>query len=179
MIHMMCFLFVTAGKATGLKARELFFASEQRMVQVVGRRTSPPKEPGIRFAHPGYYEVWIDSPGPGMTHLRLGVGSLCTWQQYLKQLGLGFAHSKAEFRPVAPSPIPLYRHKLALTGVTGIPAGKGGKPWNVVFVEYAVANKDRARALKRQIRSLPVGEARNKLIRTCYDWWSELDFTAP
>ena len=173
-------LMVMAGFGdTSLKAHDLIYATEDHYKQVVGIRTSPPKEPGIRFAHPGYYEVWIDSPGPGMKHLRMGLSSMTGWKQYLSQLGLGVSHAAAHPMPVAPSPIPLFRNKVSVTGVTGLPVATNHKPWNVTFTEYAVANKVKLKALKTQIKSQPVGEARNALIRSCYDWWAEVDFTSP
>lgn len=156
-----------------LKAHDLFFATEDKLKQIVGPRTSPPKEPGIRFAHPGFYEVWVNGAGPGMNHLRLGYGQLIPWQQYASGLGLGIAHAKATPVPVAPSPVPLFRNKLAITGVTGLP----NSSWKVTFVEYAVANKKRLKALKDQIKMAPVGPARNDLIKSCYDWWSQIELT--
>lgn len=179
MIHLISLLLIAGRGDTSLKAHDVFFATEDRLKQVVGKRTSPPKEPGIRFAHPGYYEVWVDGAGLGMKHVRLGLGSLCGWKVFLSQLGLGAARAKVQPLEVAKSPIPLFRHKLSVTGVTGLPFGTGHKPWNVVFVEYAVANKAKLKLLKAQIRAQPVGEGRNSLIRSCYDWWSELDFTSP
>ena len=162
-----------------LKVRDLVYASEERLAKVVGPRTSPPREPGIRFAHPGYYEVWVDSPGPGMKHLRMGLGSMVTWQKYLSLLGAGTAHASVHPQPVATSPIPLFRNKLEITGVTGLPVDKSKRAWKASFVEYAVANKKRLKGLKSQITAQPVGEGRNALIRSCYDWWAELDFTSP
>jgi len=178
MIHLISFILMAGAGSTPLKAHDLFFASEDRLKQVVGPRTSPPKEPGIRFAHAGYYDVWVDSAGPGMSHIRLGLGSLVGWKSYLVQIGLGADHASVRPVPVAVSPIPLFRNKLSVSGATGLPKGKTGKPWNVTFVEYGVANKARLRQLKPQIKALPVGDARNALIRSCYDWWSELDLTA-
>lgn len=179
MIQLLPILMLTAADASALKVHDVLFSTEARLTQVVGKRLSPPREPGIRFFHPGYYEIWIDSPGPGMKHLRLELASLIGWKAYLSRLGLGVAHAKVSPQPVANSPIPLYRNKLAVTGVTGLPFGAGHKPWNVTFVEYAVANHARLKALKAQIKAQPVGEGRNRLIRSCYDWWSELDFSAP
>ena len=179
MIQLICFFLVVGRGDTTFKAHDLFFATEDRLKLVVGKRTSPPKEPGIRFAHPGYYEVWVDGTGPGMKHIRLGLGSLCSWKKYLAQLGLGAAHATARPLPVASSPIPLFRNKLSVMGVTGLPVGAEHRPWNVTFVEYAVANKSKLKLLKAQIKAQPVGEGRNSLIRSCYDWWSELDFTSP
>jgi hypothetical protein len=113
-----------------------------------------------------------------MSHVRLGLSSLVGWKEYLAQVGLGAGHANFKPQSVADSPVPLFRNKMALSGVTGLPMGKNHKPWSVTFVEYAVANKARLRKLKSEIQAQPVGESRNRLIRTCYDWWSELDFTS-
>ena len=115
MIHLVSLLVLARSGGSDFKAHELFFATEDRLKQVVGRRTSPPKEPGIRFAHPGYYEVWIDSPGTSMKHLRMGLGSLVGWKQYLSNLGLGVARASTRPVAVAGSPIPLYRNKLSVS----------------------------------------------------------------
>src|SRR5580658_8757928 len=112
MINVISALLLLSGGGA-FKAHDLFFATETRLTQIVGKRVSPPKEPGIRFAHPGYYEVWVDAPGSGMKHVRLGLGSLLSWKTYLSQLGLGATHAKVHSLPVASSPIPLYRNKLA------------------------------------------------------------------
>ncbi len=173
MVHLIA-LIVISGKADSmLKATDLIGATEAKLKQIVGPRTSPPKEPGIRFAHAGFYEVWVNGAGPGMNHLRLGLGKLIPWKQYLTDLGLGVSKAKATSVPVAGSPIPLFRNKFTISGVTGLP----DKAWNVSFVEYAVANKKRLKEHKAQIKGSPVGEVRNALIRSCYDWWSEVDLT--
>lgn len=164
---------------SNLNVKDLLGASEARLKVVVGPRTSPKREPGIRFAHPGFYEVWVDSDGIGMHHLRMSLGKLLTWNEYLRELGLDPSKASARQIATAPSSVPLFRNKLALSGVRGVPMTQARKPWSITFVEYAVANKARLRALKPQIRAQPVGEGRESLIRSCYDWWSELDFTSP
>jgi hypothetical protein len=173
MLHVLALMVMFGKTDSMLKAHDLFCATEARLKQVVGPRTSSPREPGIRFARAGFYEVWVDGAGPGMHHIRLALGSLVPWKRYLTELGLGTGHARAIPQPVAASPIPLYRHKLSIEGAKGLP----DKAWKVTFVEYAVANKARLRAHKAEITSLPVGEDRNRVIRSCYDWWSEVDLT--
>jgi hypothetical protein len=166
-------LLLLHGGGSNLNAGKLFYASEATLSQVVGPRTSPKREPGIRFAHPGYYEVWVNADGKGMSHIRLGLKSLITWKAYLAQLGLSAAHASTTPIPVAQTLIPLFRDRLAIDGVKGLPDNS----WKVTYVEYAVANVRRLKANKAAIFAAGVGPARNRLIETCYDWWSEIDLS--
>jgi hypothetical protein len=108
-----------------------------------------------------------------MKQAHLLLAAKVDWKNYLATLGLNGSRASAQPLSVPPSPIPLLRNKLSLHGVTGLPSGK----WTVTYNEYAIANKDRLRRMKPQIAAAPVGEARMKLIRTCYDWMSELDIS--
>ncbi len=179
MTYLIVLLSLAKTGGMSLKVKDLLFASESRLKVIVGPRTSPKREPGIRFDHPGYHEVWVDGDGAGMHHLRLGLGQLLPCKAYLKEIGLDGTKATMSKLPVAASSIPLFRNKLSLSGVKGIPASAKHKPWSVTYVEYAMANKIRLRSTKPQIQAQPVGEGRNRLIRSCYDWWSELDFTNP
>jgi len=178
MMHLVGFMFLLVQSAD-LKVKNVLFKPAAVLVKVVGPQDmSVRREFGMTFKHKGFHTVWIDAPGPKMKEARFGSDQLKPWKGYLRELGLDGAHASASPDSVPPSPLPRLRGKLNLSGVGGLPPGQGSKPWKVSYIEYAIANKDRLRALRDQITAQPVGEGRNKLIRSCYDWFSELDFSA-
>lgn len=164
-----------AGPANdSLKARTVFFATQPLLLSHVGPQDpSTTHEAGLSMLRPGFTKVWVDSAGPKMKQVHFLFDKQVSWKQCLSSLGLDGSHGAARPQSVAASPVPLLRSKESVSGVKGLPAGS----WGVTYIEYAIANKDRLRQLKKQIQAAGVGEQRLKLIRSCYDWKSELDFS--
>ncbi len=178
MYPLLSLIALTNPSGSGLKVNDVLFASEAQLLRIVGvRDPSAKREFGLAYLHPGYTKVWVDAAGPGMKQARFCLGRFSNWKEYLTDLGLNASHATVRHMDVAVSPVPLLRNKVAITGVTGLPTPRNHKSWNVTFVEYAVANKARLRKLKSQITAAPVGEPRLRLIRSCYDWWSELELS--
>jgi len=179
MIHMIGLVLIGLHGDTPLKVKDVLSVPEAQLLKNVGPRDmATRREFGIAYIHKGFNKVWVDAGGAKMKQARFNSERLMPWKQYLGELGLDGSHASSHPESVPPSPLPMLRNKLSLTGVTGFPAGAGHKSWSITYVEYAIANKKRLRDLKAQITAQPVGEGRNKLIRSCYDWFSELDFSS-
>jgi hypothetical protein len=176
MIHLVPLVLLCSKFGGTLKVNDVLYASESSLLSIVGKRDpGSMREFGLTYLRPGYTKIWVDKAGPGMKQAHFCLAKAEPLKQFATDLGLVVGHTKLTTLPVPNSPIPLFRNKSAVTGISGF---SGGKKWNVTVMEYAVANKARLRALKSKISAAPVGEPRNLLIRSCYDWFTELDLSA-
>jgi len=176
MINLISLLMFAGSGGSSLKANDVLFCSEKQLLSVVGKRDPAAKrEFGLALLHPGYTKVWVDTAGPAMKQAHFCLARYSDWKSFLLELGLSGKHATSIPMSVPVSPVPLLRNRIQLNGVTGLPRNKDHVAWKVSFVEYAIANKAKLRGLKSQITAASVGEARLRLIRSCYDWYSEID----
>jgi len=174
MIPALSLFVIASSQATSVLATQLLLAPEAKVVKLLGPKRTERQLPFALFFPKGYREVRVDNFGDKMTYLRFWHQDLLTWQNALKKAGLSATGVKAKLLPGVDSPTAIKRNEVELAGVKGLPAAS--KPWKVSTRELAVVNVERARKLKPQIQAAS-GDARFRLIRSCYDWYTEILFT--
>lgn len=177
MIPIANLLIVLCSAQAGLKSRDVFFAPKDKLIRIVGRDISRHGEPGITFARKGFSRIWVDTDGPKMSQARFYLNSQQSWKTLLSGLGLDVTHAKVAATSGSNSPSPMLRNRQVILGLGGVPKGIGAKPWTVAYVEYAEPNLSKISKVKSQIKA-STGNDKLRLIRSCYDWNSEIDFVS-
>jgi hypothetical protein len=175
MISISYVLFITFWGQADLRATDVFFAPKEKLARIIGKDITRHGEPGIAFAHNGYEKVWVDLDGAKMTQVRFYLDSRQNWKVMLSALGLSVSKAKVAPTPGSSAPSPMIRNQQVIVGVGGLPKAPVGKSWTVAYVEYAVPNPGKIAKQKAQIKAA-TGAERLRLIQSCYDWNSEIDF---
>ncbi len=163
-----------AGSPT-LKISEIAFAPAVKIERILGPKTEYKKVAGVFFYPTGFSKIRANAIGDKMRDIEFSFDSLLSWRTALAKFGVSVKGANIKSLPEASSATPLLRNSIEVSGATGLPKGR---PWRVTYNDYAVVNKDRTRKLRPQILAAS-GEARLRLIRSCYDWKSNVHFIAP
>jgi len=178
MMPLLTFVALSAFGAPKLKIADIACAPKPKLERLMGPSESSPHAPGIYFHVKGFNNIRVNGVGDQMSDVLFNLNTLVSWKEAVNAFGLDGKTAKAKPLPVAPSPIPLNRNLYQIEGFKGLPPHpKSHKAWKLLIQEYAVVNKDRARAMRGQIQSAQ-GTDRMRLIQSCYDWATELHFSA-
>jgi|GEM_PF-3255859 len=171
-------LILLSGRAPGFfPLREMAY-QPLNTLKKFGNATVFPHDQSVEISGPGFRKIHVNKAGASMSRIVVDPRSLYDWKTLCRKCGIGVDHVSTKAIPVPPSPIPLFRNKLEVIGATGLPSNPNTHhSWKLVYSEFAVANPDRLRATKPRIQSAQ-GDEKMKLLRSCYDWFSELDLSA-
>ncbi|HWD41148.1 MAG TPA: hypothetical protein VG944_20030 [Fimbriimonas sp.] len=169
---------LASGNPTFFSAKSLAYQPVDRLQKIVGPVIVLKHVPGVYFQRAGFNQVFVNGGGSGMSKIVIRPEILAGWKKTASDFGIGVAHASAHALGDPPSPIPLIRASAQIVGATGLPINSAThKPWKLVYHEIAVANQGKLRAARAQINGTS-GAERIRLIKSCYDWYSELELTA-
>jgi len=172
------FLAVQFSAPRPFRISDLLSADQARVEKILGPMEKVRFAPGVYFHTPGFSNIRLDTVGAKMSDADFYFDSLPGWPGALKQFGLSSAGVRTKTLPVPGGTVQMARNHVELLGVKGVPINPNTKhPWKVEYQENAVANKARVKALRPQILKAS-GKERMALIVSCYDWHSEIHFTA-
>lgn len=178
MIAILLSIAVAQPPQAAFSIKDVAFQPEAKLVSAVGPKIRMGRHAvGVLFDNPSFDRIFVDAVGPAMTRISLRPKWLAPYQTALKKFGIDATHASVKKLPTPQTAIPLTRNSLEVVGASGVPVSpKTHKPFKLNYIECAVVNKDRTRELRPQILAA-TGDAKIKLIRKCYDWFSEIDLS--